>query len=264
MPNESVVSLQAIGAARVIEWWHTESGTEYSGSIEKPASLSAIVAITAAAPWSQTGKDGLAIAAGADRLFIRLEQINGVWLRVLKMQGSVVYRPAVTLTTARPGANFTRSLGRYVFETLANWSAAPGAGVDSGIGYCPVDHGRVVAGSAQNDGMIIGNIGGVLKFASRGPGGYEEVDLSAFANPLTEWNRIGLVLRHATKDSDASVTAIVNSTPAMTRTWAAGHKLPELAAATGRWFPQLTHAEVATYLRTMEHHFYAGPDVDNL
>lgn len=261
MPIETVVSPVAIGAARVTHYWHTESGSDYSSGMEKPTpTIQSVIS-----SWNQTGPDGVTnLAVGADRLFIRLEQVNGVWLRVLKMQGSVVYRPLLQLTTVRPGANFTRSFGRHVWGGLFNWSAAPAAGVDSGIGFGVVDHARILPGSAQNNGMLLGNVAGVLKFVSRGAGGYEEVDLSAFANPLSEWNRIELMLRHATKDSDASVTAVINGVNALTRYWSAGHKLPVPPAATGEWRPMQTHLEVATYLRSMELTYYAGPDVELL
>lgn len=242
-----------------------ESGTEYSAVLEKPT-LVAVTGTRTGLPFAGNDKAGVAMALGADRLFIRLEQINGVWLRVLKQQGSTMYGPSTTFPTVRMGATFQRAIGRCVWEALLSWSAAPAAGVDSGIGFTPVDHARIVAGSLQNDGMLIGNVAGVLKFVTRGPGGYEEVDLSAYANPLDEWNQIGLMLKHPTKEQDASVTPIVNGVEvqAARRTWSAGHKLPEFAAARGSFYPQFTHAEVATYLRSLELHYYAGPDVEGL
>lgn len=263
MPQEAVVSPSPIGAARIIEWWHTEHGTEYSGVMEKPAP-NAVVGIAAGSPVGLTDKAGAAIAQGADGLFIREVQLGGAWGRWLHMRGSILYRPHTSLCIVRPGADFRWTFGRFVWESVVQWDAAPGAGVDSGIGFYPVSHTRCRAGSLQGDGMYIGNVGGVLTFVSRGNGGYEEVDVSANANPLASGNRVTLMLRNATKSSDAAVVVLVNGVVALTRFYTGAHKLPKPVAALGGWYPTAIHAEAVGYMRMQEFHYYAGPDVEVL
>lgn len=263
MPGETVVSPSPIGAARVIDFWHSLAGTEYSAVLQKPSPF-AVTGTGPFTPYSGTDLAGVALAQGADGLFIREVLLNGVWQRWLHLHGSVLYRPRYACVTARPGAQFRSVLGRAVWEAVVQWDAAPAAGVDSGIGFYTNDHDRARAGSLALPGMYVGNVAGVLTFVSRGPGGYEEVDVSANANPLANGNKVGLMLRRATANSDATVTVLVNDSAALVRRYAGAHKLPEHKNTTGAWYPCQVHAEAATYLRTQELHFYAGPDVENL
>jgi hypothetical protein len=265
MARESVVSPPSPGAARIVDAWQPTTAGDYTNMQDKPGGKAQITGTIGTAPASVTGPAGGAIVQGTDGLWVHDLSFNGQVSKWLSLHGSVAYRPAIGLVTVRPGVDFRWSFGRYVWSAVCLWDGAnPLAATDSGIGFYPVNHGRCRAGSAQNDGMYVGNVGGVLTFVSRGAGGYEEVPIVGNANPLTEPNKLSLVLTQATLSQDAAVRVLVNGVERVRRTWSAGHKLPELAAATGSWYPHLVHAEDQTYLRAQHLRIYAGPDVETL
>lgn len=211
---------------------------------------------------SGTGPTGVAIGSAGNG-----DAINGPasvggstqWYRWVGASNR--WHPLIMLHIQQPAVAFRWWLGRYVFECVASWQAAPAVGVDSGIACLVTAHTRLLPGSLMGQGLGIYNVNGTLKFVSRGTGGYEEVDLSAFAGPLNGYNKIGLHLCQPTKVTPARVIAMVNDVPACVRFWTGVHALP--IPAGGMYFHTL-NVETPNEFRTAQIATYMGPDIDDL
>jgi hypothetical protein len=237
------------------------SGTENIGAASTTAAVGRGGPATGAELGGGTSNTGATagISVVGSNTFV-MKVIDGQNVRVAQYEGSN-YLTAVAPILAQPLADFTWPCGRHEFHAVAHWDVAPGANVDSGLALYQSLHNRVMAGSFMTPGILIGNHAGVLQLVTRGNGRYEEVDLSAFAGPLNSWNKIGLIIRSATKAVPASVTAMVNDRVAAVRQWTGAHALPTVIGASGAMNWHIVHAEQVTYLNLRDWVVAWGADV---
>jgi hypothetical protein len=220
-------------------------------------------ALNARPAFSTTGPDGVTGIAGAGNGALINAPAGaigpGQWYRWTGGSGQWV--PRVFVHIAQPAIAFNWFIGRVVFELFGHWDVAPGAGIDSGILWAKALNARLLPGSNQLDGIGLFNVAGVLKLVTRGNGRYEEVDLSAYAAPLNEGNKLALHLCNATVSTPARVIAMVNDLPAAVRYWQGAHALP----AEGTFNPNITHCAPGTsFFNQTQLAYSQGPDTDDL
>jgi hypothetical protein len=255
---ETAVTAPPIGASRSEDWYMNPDGSGMQQSLVRGR----LIGTTDPSILSSN-----ADAAGAGMVLtaaylLNPVQVGGEWLRMAKLQGSMVFTRGVPFQIVQPAArSLAWALNRYVWEGIFTWPANPAA-IDSGLILSNVQNARVRL--AGNVGIGLGNVAGVLTFYTRGPGGFEAVDVSALAGPLGSLNKLALVYRHPAKGRDASVSAYVNDRLAATRTWAAGHKLPVPANLGTLLWPQLCHGTNVTDCWVSNLRYSAGPDVVDL
>lgn len=197
--------------------------------------------------------------------------------------GSMHLGPQMDFWRVRPVARFAWPIGRFYWEALLWWDKlATNVLQDSGMcismdwstNFFPRIYG---AASGTEQGIQVGiRPGGILRFASRGAGGFEEVDLSAFTGSLLYPTKVRMQLRNATLNSDAGLDIIINDVLALTRTWTAGHRLPipyTLSNATaaagnnpGSVRMQMVSADIEPnqMLFVAQYKFVSGPDTPTL
>lgn len=184
--------------------------------------------------------------------------------------GAMSFLYSVPLLTRKPAATLVLSKGLFVFDVLLNWPTAL-VGKESGV---IAQYGIAVGGQTcrrpvtvpADNAIAVYNDAGTLKFLSRGPNGAETVDLSAFqVDTVSEWNRVGLELHHATSSAFARLDVKINDRIALSRQWTPGHKLPVAEAPTRHalsfWLGQ---NDLAVPLYFRDAHYSDGPDAPGI
>lgn len=123
-------------------------------------------------------------------------------------QGATFSDYRIPLVCAKPPQIVSWPDGLWVLELVAAWPTNT-AGVENGLVFGFVDalaNLRPVTGAGA--GFAVYNEGGVLTFAMRGAVGLDSTPIASAL--ITEWNKIHVELRNATKDNDASVRLFVN------------------------------------------------------
>lgn len=168
--------------------------------------------------------------------------------------------PFLAAHIQQPAVQFQWQQGRFIVECVASWPVNPAVGVTSGVCWMNTNHTVLLTGSV--DGVGIVNNGGQLQFVSKGAGGTETVNLSAFAGPMNGYNKLALIFVQPTKARPARIIAKVNDVSACVREYSAGHKLP---VPLGRgWWTQMIHASNPDFFWTTQLHIGYGRDYDEL
>jgi hypothetical protein len=259
MSYETPVTAPPIGVSRSADWHVNPDGTGLDQTIVRGRLLGTVTSMRTSSN-ADSGGAGMVLTGAYQLLPV---QIAGKWLRMCKLQGSAHLGPIIPLQTFRPTLKeVVWPIGRYVLEAITYWSAAPGAAVDSGICLAPADAARV--NGLNHHGIMLGNVAGVLRFYTRGPGGFESVDVSALAGPLNSLNKLTLVIRQPGFNRPASVTALVNDRIAAAREWVGAHKLPLTDNLLAALSPQLVHANNVVDCWMTDIRMSCGPDVPDL
>lgn len=255
---ETAVTAPPIGASRSIDWYVNPDGSGLQQALTRGRLLGSFDSSATSSNADATGT-GMVLTGAYNLAPV---QVGGEWLRMVKLQGDMCFSPGYPFVTVQPATRSLQwALNRYVWEGIFTWPTNPG-NIDSGLILSPATHCR--PRSLAHVGIGLGNVAGVLRFYSRGPGGFDDVDVSALAGPLNSLNKLALVFRQPAKGRDASVSAFVNDRLAVTRTWSVGHKLPNPAAGGTLMVPQLAHASNVTECWVTNMRYSAGPDVVDL
>lgn len=260
MAQETAVTAPPIGASRSQDWYINEDGNGFqAGAVVRGR----LVGVTDPSSSSSNGD-----AAGAGMVLSGAYnfgpvQVGGKWMRAVKMQGDMCFS-VIPLTTFTPTLrDMSYPLGRYVWEGLFHWPTNPGVNTDSGLLLSPLDHARMLLGGAN--GVLLGNRNGVLSLTTRGVGGLEVVDVSAFAGALNLWNKLTLIVRQPGLNRPASITALVNDRTVFARSYVGGaHHLPITTSTLAALRAQLIHGTNVTDCWVSQLRFSAGPDVADL
>lgn len=261
MPFDSAVTATPIGASRTLDWYMNLNGSGLTQANARSA-LAQNFNLTASSSNSAYDGSGMVLT---NPYQLAPVQVGGKWLRMCKLQGTYWFTTTIPLTTTRPTAkDIGYPLGRYIWEGLFYWTAPTGSPqVDSGLLLSTAGNARTL-GTSLDPGIGLGNRNGVLTFYSRGPGGFEAVDVSAYAGPLNSLNKLTLIVRQPGLGRDASVTALVNDIAAVTRSWGAGHRLPVPISSAAHFYPQLPHTTTAADCWVDQLRYSAGPDIPDL
>lgn len=125
-------------------------------------------------------------------------------------QGAIFSDFRIPLVCAKPPQITSWEDGLHMVGLVGAWPTNT-AGKDNGLVLGFVDavaNLRPIAGLGQ--GWTVYNENGVLTFAMRGAVGLDSTPLTA---TVTEWNKILLKFRHATKDNDATLELFLNDAP---------------------------------------------------
>jgi len=250
MAQETAVSPIPEGSARVtnIMWAPRRAAVaSLNGAANDRAGTGAAV-VGSSSNWGLGGTDGGTLI---QNLGAACYQIRG---------GAVQHEQRFPLVRTRPTNITAWRIGLYVFEVVLAWPNNA-VGADNGLLWGYQDSVNTCRPSAGQCMAVMNDTAGGLVFVMVGPTGTQTTAIGA-GLVLTDWLKVRVESRSATKTQDASVLVYLNdSSQAAVSKTSADANFPAIGAgASALWNHGVGCGSAVNYVHVREWHVWTGPD----